>query len=190
MKHRKRRIATPAGDMTLVAHDRALVALVWEERELARLGLAEAGTSSAAGRVSAAERVSEAEPGSNDPLAIGARQLEEYFRGERTGFDVPLDPTGTPFQRAVWDQLVNIPYGSTWSYRELALRVGNPGAVRAVGTANGRNPLCIFIPCHRVVRATGETGGYAGGIERKVFLLGMEAAAIAVPGGIGTVRNS
>jgi methylated-DNA-[protein]-cysteine S-methyltransferase len=168
---RKRRIATPTGEMTLVANDRALVALVWEETELARLGLADAEL------VSAVERVSAAETGSNDPLAAGARQLEEYFRGERTGFDLPLDPAGTVFQRAVWDRLASIPYGSTWSYRELALRVGNPGAVRAVGAANGRNPLCILIPCHRVVRATGEPGGYAGGIERKIFLLGLEAAA-------------
>lgn len=171
MKHRKLRIATPTGGMTLVAHDRALVALVWAETELARLGLADAELVSSAGVSSAAE------PGENGPLAAGARQLEEYFRGKRTEFDLPLDPVGTPFQRAVWDRLGSIPYGSTWSYRELALQVGNPGAVRAVGTANGRNPLCILIPCHRVVRATGEPGGYAGGIERKLFLLGLEAAA-------------
>lgn len=159
MTYRKRRIDTPTGRMTLVADARALVALVWDETDLARLGLAAA------------------EPGTNGALDAGARQLEEYFRGERTGFDVPLAPAGTDFQRAVWAGLGDIPYGSTWSYGELAKRVGNPGAVRAVGTANGRNPLCILIPCHRVVRATGEPGGYAGGIERKIFLLGLEAKA-------------
>jgi methylated-DNA-[protein]-cysteine S-methyltransferase len=168
MNIRKTRIATPTGPMTLVAHDRALLALVWDETELGRLGLAQAV------------------PGANGPLESGARQLEEYFRGERKDFDLPLDPEGTDFQRAVWGQLGRIPYGSTLSYRELALRVGNPGAVRAVGTANGRNPLCVLIPCHRVVRATGEPGGYAGGMERKIFLLGMEAAAAkeaGFPGG-------
>jgi methylated-DNA-[protein]-cysteine S-methyltransferase len=159
MTYLKHRIATPTGDMTLVAHERALVALVWDETELGRLGLAAAA------------------PGTNAPLAAGALQLDEYFRGKRARFDLPLEPAGTEFQRAVWSQLGRIPYGSTWSYRELAARVGNPGAVRAVGTANGRNPLCIFIPCHRVVRASGETGGYAGGVERKTYLLELERAS-------------
>jgi methylated-DNA-[protein]-cysteine S-methyltransferase len=172
MNPRKMRIATPTGQMTLVAHDRALLALVWDESELERLGLAHA------------------EPGANGPLEAGARQLEEYFRGKRTGFELPLDPVGTGFQRAVWSQLERIPFGSTWSYRELALRVGNPGAVRAVGTANGRNPLCILIPCHRVVRATGEPGGYAGGLERKIFLLGMEEAAARDAGLPASVAGS
>ena len=156
MNFRKRRIPTPTGGMTLVAHARALVALVWDESELARLGLAAA------------------EPGSNDPLDAGVRQLEEYFRGGRTRFELPLDPAGTAFQRSVWSELERIPYGATSSYRELARNLGNPGAMRAVGSANGRNPLCIFIPCHRVVRASGEIGGYAGGLERKAFLLELE----------------
>jgi methylated-DNA-[protein]-cysteine S-methyltransferase len=158
---RKLRMDTPTGGMTLVGHERALVGLVWDEGELARLGL------------------SAAEPGTNAPLAAGARQLEEYFAGKRARFDLPLDPAGTAFQRAVWAQLERIPYGSTWSYRELAARVGNPGASRAVGAANGSNPLCIFIPCHRVVRASGELGGYAGGEERKAFLLELERRSTA-----------
>lgn len=165
MNIRKRRIPTPTGEMTLVAHERALVALVWDEAELARLGLAAAG------------------PGSHAPLDEGARQLDEYFRGKRTRFELPLDPAGTPFQRAVWARLEGIPYGATWSYRELARRVGNPGAMRAVGAANGRNPLCIFIPCHRVVRASGEIGGYAGGLERKAFLLELESRGSATGAG-------
>jgi methylated-DNA-[protein]-cysteine S-methyltransferase len=142
--------------MTLVAHARALVGLVWDEAELTRLGLAAA------------------QPGANAPLEEGERQLGEYFAGKRTRFDLPLEPAGSEFQRSVWERLREIPFGSTWSYRELALRVGNPGAARAVGSANGRNPLCIFIPCHRVVRASGDLGGYAGGMERKAFLLGLE----------------
>lgn len=159
MKLLKNRFPTPTGDMTLVAHERALVALVWDEGELIRLGLAAA------------------EPGANAPLEAGARQLAEYFAGKRARFDLPLDPAGSAFQRSVWARLEDIPFGSTWSYRELALRVGKPGAARAVGGANGRNPLCILIPCHRVVRASGDLGGYAGGTERKAFLLKLEGAA-------------
>lgn len=159
----KRRIDTPAGSLTLVAHERALVALVWNEGELERLGLAAA------------------EAGSNAALAAGELQLDEYFRGKRRRFDLPLDPRGTEFQRAVWTALAEIPYGATWSYAELARRIGNPAAARAVGAANGSNPLCIVIPCHRVVRATGERGGYAGGAERKAFLLDLEQGRVQNP---------
>jgi methylated-DNA-[protein]-cysteine S-methyltransferase len=109
-------------------------------------------------------------------------QLGEYFRGSRKRFDLPLDLRGTAFQRKVWAELGKIPFGATWSYRELAERIGNPGAVRAVGTANGRNPVCILIPCHRVVRVSGDLGGYAGGLENKAFLLELEKESETVTG--------
>jgi methylated-DNA-[protein]-cysteine S-methyltransferase len=104
-----------------------------------------------------------------------ARQLEEYFDGERTAFDLPLvDDVGTPFQRRVWAELRKIPYGDTVSYAELARRIGQPTAFRAVGLANGRNPISIVVPCHRVVGASGSLIGYGGGLERKQLLLNLE----------------
>jgi methylated-DNA-[protein]-cysteine S-methyltransferase len=106
-------------------------------------------------------------------------QLGAYFAGERTEFDVPVAATGTPFQQEVWRALAEIPYGRTWSYGELAQHVGKPAAVRAVGLANGRNPVSIVVPCHRVVGADGSLTGYGGGIERKRFLLDLERGAIA-----------
>lgn len=108
-------------------------------------------------------------------LAEAARQLAEYFDGERTDFDVPVAVAGTPFQERVWAALREIPYGRTWSYGELARAVGSPGAARAVGLANGRNPVSIVVPCHRVVGARGAITGYGGGVERKQVLLDLEA---------------
>jgi methylated-DNA-[protein]-cysteine S-methyltransferase len=105
-----------------------------------------------------------------------ATQLEEYFAGERTDFDVPMELDGTDFQRAVWSELARIPYGETISYGELARWVGNPKASRAVGLANGRNPVAIIVPCHRVIGADGSLTGYGGGLDRKVWLLQHEAA--------------
>jgi len=101
-------------------------------------------------------------------------QLDEYFAGTRTGFDVPMLLEGTEFQRAVWAQLCTIPYGTTISYGELARRVGNPKAARAVGLANGRNPIAVIVPCHRVIAADGSLGGYGGGPDRKTALLELE----------------
>lgn len=98
-------------------------------------------------------------------------QLEAYFRGERPGFVVPLVVTGTPFQREVWAALATIPYGETWSYAKLAAAIGRPRAVRAVGLANGRNPVSIVVPCHRVVGADGSLTGYGGGLAAKDWLL-------------------
>lgn len=112
-------------------------------------------------------------------LERAARQLAEYFAGERAAFDLPLAPAGTPFQRRVWQALTAIPYGETRSYRKLAAAVGSPGASRAVGTANARNPVSIFIPCHRVIRASGEVGGYSGGSAAKGRLLALEAGRAA-----------
>ena len=106
-------------------------------------------------------------------------QLDEYFAGERIDFDLPIDVDGSAFQRSVWDGLAKIPYGETISYGELARRIGNAKAVRAVGLANGRNPVSIVVPCHRVIGADGSMTGYGGGLERKVFLLALEARCSA-----------
>lgn len=109
-------------------------------------------------------------------LEQAAREITEYFMGERTEFEVPLVVQGTPFQLRVWDELKRIPYGSTLSYSDIAARVENPKAVRAVGSANGRNPLCIIVPCHRVIAADGTLGGYAAGLKIKSQLLQLEQA--------------
>ena len=111
------------------------------------------------------------------PVAEAVRQLREYFAGERTEFDLPLAPRGTEFQRSVWRQLRGIPYGETISYGELARRVGNPKASRAVGSANGKNPLPIVIPCHRVIAGDGTLGGFGGGLPTKQTLLALEQGA-------------
>jgi methylated-DNA-[protein]-cysteine S-methyltransferase len=101
-------------------------------------------------------------------------QLQEYFAGKRKTFTFPLAPRGTPFQLAVWNALLEIPYGDTISYAELARRIGKPSAVRAVGAANGANPIPVIIPCHRVIGSNGTLTGYGGGIERKQWLLALE----------------
>lgn len=101
-------------------------------------------------------------------------QLEEYFRGERQEFDLQLDLVGTAFQRRVWEALQTIPYGETRSYGEIARQIGSPAAFRAVGLANGRNPIGIIVPCHRVIGSNGSLTGYGGGIDRKKALLGLE----------------
>jgi methylated-DNA-[protein]-cysteine S-methyltransferase len=109
-------------------------------------------------------------------LRRAASQLGEYFAGKRQAFDVPLDLEGTPFQCKVWERLMHVPYGMTTSYLLHAQAAGAGHAVRAVGTAIGRNPLCIVIPCHRIVASNGALAGYAGGLERKRYLLAFEAA--------------
>ena len=108
------------------------------------------------------------------PLAATVRQLGEYFAGSRREFDLPLRFEGTAFQRRVWQELTEIRYGETWSYGQLARRIGNPSASRAVGLANGRNPISILVPCHRVIGADGSLTGYGGGLERKRWLLAHE----------------
>ncbi len=104
-------------------------------------------------------------------------QLDEYFAGRRKTFDLPLAPNGTPFQHQVWQALCAIPYGETQSYADIARRIGNPKAVRAVGAANGANPVSIVVPCHRVIGADGSLTGYGGGLPRKRKLLALEQAA-------------
>lgn len=164
-------ISSPIGPLHLAATGKALVALVFRKADLKRLGFG------------AFETFETFEEGGTSPiLHTVVRQLQEYFQGSRKGFEVPLDLPGTDFQRKVWDALRRIPFGETWSYGEVARRIGHPKAVRAVGTANGRNPVCILIPCHRVVRASGEAGGYAGGPEKKTLLLALEQRGLGGPG--------
>lgn len=112
--------------------------------------------------------------GRSTVLAALRCQLDEYFSGTRKIFDLPLDYRGTPFQTKVWEALLEIPYGDTWSYKQLAERVADAKASRAVGTANGMNRIAIIIPCHRVVNTGGALGGYGGGLSRKQFLLDLE----------------
>ncbi len=113
-------------------------------------------------------------PRDDGRAAEAARQLAEYFAGERTAFDLPLRPVGTGFELAVWEQLTRIPYGETRSYGHVARAVGEPGGAQAVGAANGRNPLAIVVPCHRVIGADGSLVGFGGGLPRKRFLLDLE----------------
>jgi methylated-DNA-[protein]-cysteine S-methyltransferase len=113
---------------------------------------------------------------SDDPLLVAAAdQLRAYFEGELRDFDLPLAPSGTEFQRRVWDAVSTVPFGATASYAEIAAAIGTPSACRAVGAANGRNPLPVIVPCHRVVGSTGALTGYGGGLERKRALLDLEA---------------
>jgi len=118
--------------------------------------------------------------GDNPILQLARRQLDEYFAGTRTSFDLPLDAEGTAFERRVWDLLRVIPYGTTTSYGELARRLGEPKDARAVGAANGKNPIPIVVPCHRVIGANGDLTGFGGGLERKRWLLEHEGALLGL----------
>ncbi|MDQ1287850.1 MAG: methylated-DNA-[protein]-cysteine S-methyltransferase [Actinomycetota bacterium] len=153
-------VASPLGDLTLVARDGALV------------GLYVPGQRHRPPQEAFGPRVG---TGFED----AAEQFGEYFAGQRTAFDLPLRPEGTPFQQRVWQALRTIPFGGTTTYGELAASIGSPGAGRAVGAANGRNPLGIVIPCHRVVGANAALTGYSGGLPRKTFLLELERATVA-----------
>jgi methylated-DNA-[protein]-cysteine S-methyltransferase len=116
----------------------------------------------------------------DEPFAELRAQLDDYFSGRRTDFEVPLTLGGSPFQRRVWRALQDIPYGETITYGEQARRVGVPSAPRAVGAANGRNPICVIVPCHRVIGADGSLTGYGGGVERKRALLELEAGVLTL----------
>lgn len=157
---------TPVGRLTLVAGDAGLRRVLWP---------AEAPPP-------------EARPGTDPVLAAAAAQLGEYFAGARTRLDLPLDLAGTAFQRRAWLALTAIPYGTTRSYGAQARRLGRPGAARAVGAANARNPLPIVLPCHRLVGARGALTGFAGGLEVKRALLAHEAR-VAAAGAAGTSRT-
>ncbi len=159
---------TPIGRLQLAA----------TERGLCHVGLPHASGSGLAGFV--ARYLPEAHREyAFAPLRDAARQVLEYLEGKRRAFNIPLDCYGTLFQRRVWTALRAIPYGQTRSYGELAVSLERPGGARAVGAANGANPLALIIPCHRVVAAGGRVGGYAGGVALKQRLLAMERAAIA-----------
>ena len=160
-------IPTPLGRMTAVAHDTGVVLLDFADRD----GL------DAALRTVARDAGAVLVPGRHPHLRDLAAQLNAYFRGTLREFTVPLDPRGTPFQRRVWDYLRTIPYGQTRTYGQQAAAIGRPGAARAVGRANGSNPLSIIVPCHRVVGAGGALTGYGGGTARKRWLLNHEAGA-------------
>jgi methylated-DNA-[protein]-cysteine S-methyltransferase len=123
-------------------------------------------------------RVADAWQAADEPFAQARSQLEQYFAGERTSFDLPLAAEGSEFERRVWRALEDIPFGETQSYGEVAERIGAPGAARAVGLANGRNPISIVVPCHRVIGANGTLTGYGGGLERKRFLLELEQGTL------------
>jgi methylated-DNA-[protein]-cysteine S-methyltransferase len=128
-------------------------------------------------RLSRVEFAASADARSSEPVLLQAEaQLRAYFAGALRRFDLPLAPRGTAFQLSVWDALLEIPYGATTSYSELAAAIGRPSACRAVGAANGRNPLAVIVPCHRVIGAAGALTGYGGGLERKRMLLALEAA--------------
>jgi methylated-DNA-[protein]-cysteine S-methyltransferase len=115
----------------------------------------------------------------HDSATTAARQLDEYFAGHRRAFDLPIEPKGTDFQRQVWNALLDIPYGETRSYGQIARAIGQPSAVRAVGAANGANPIAIVIPCHRVIGANGTLVGYGGGLDKKTKLLELEGCLSA-----------
>ena len=151
-------MASPVGLLKLVAHDTALVAVLWENEDPKRVRLAEL-----------------IEDKKHPILLETQKQLNEYFSGQRKVFDLPLDFEGTEFQEKVWQVLLTIPFGETRSYKQIAEQIGNVKAVRAVGAANGKNPISIIAPCHRVVGANGKLVGFAGGLENKDILLKLEA---------------
>ena len=155
--------ATPVGELTLIASDWGLRAVLWPADSAKRV------------RISTRPRLNADHP----VLARAVRQLDEYFEGSRTGFDVPLDLDGTPFQLAAWQALTMIPFGTTTTYRQQAVNLGIPSAARALGAATHANPVSIIIPCHRVIGSDGTLTGFAGGLPTKQSLLDHEARVVA-----------
>jgi methylated-DNA-[protein]-cysteine S-methyltransferase len=150
-------IASPVGKLKLVASDRGLVAILWEKDSPRRVRLSELVAN-----------------GQHPVLLETERQLGEYFAGKRKTFSIALDMRGTRFQKDVWEALLAIPFGETRSYGQLAKQLGNPRATRAVGAANGKNPVSIIVPCHRVIGSSGKLTGFAGGLDAKAQLLSLE----------------
>lgn len=157
----------PMGVLTLVASERGLRAILWPDDRSIEGGWRDRVASSFDGPV---------EAGSTPILVEVVRQLDAYFDGELTAFDLPLDPSGTEFQVGAWLGLAKVPYGETTTYGKQAAELGRPTAVRAVAAANGRNPISIVLPCHRIIGADGSLTGFAGGLEWKRWLLDHEAA--------------
>lgn len=155
----KTSVETPAGTVRLFASDEGLRGAMWSGQDLGPLKLA-----------------GETVDGPEHPiLSKAVRELGEYFAGKRRTFDIPLDPVGTEFQKRAWRELRKVPYGETRTYGEQAKAIGKPTASRAVGAANGRNPLSIFVPCHRIIGANGALTGFAGGLQAKRLLLDLES---------------
>lgn len=164
---------SPVGQLTLVGSDRGLAAVLWEDDDPSRVRLGETRE----------DRV--------HPVLVRAQeQLEEYFAGKRRKFTVKLDPAGTEFQNKVWSALRTIPFGETRSYGQIADQIGSAKAVRAVGAANGRNPLSIIVPCHRVIGADGSLTGFGGGIDRKEWLLTHEGHPVTGELALGHASNA
>ncbi|WP_017345883.1 methylated-DNA--[protein]-cysteine S-methyltransferase [Pantoea sp. A4] len=152
-----KQIETPVGELTLVASDRGVVAILWEDDSPSRV------------------KLSTTQHDDHHPILCETeRQLRAYFAGELQHFTLPMDARGTEFQQKVWHALTTIPFGETRSYGQIATQIGHPKAVRAVGAANGRNPLSIIAPCHRVIGSNGKLTGFAGGLAVKAFLLALE----------------
>jgi methylated-DNA-[protein]-cysteine S-methyltransferase len=157
MSYEYKYMPSPVGQLTLVARDGKLTAILWEKERPNRV------------------RLGTLQEASNSPILLETeRQLKEYFAGARNRFELELDFAGTDFQKKVWQALLTIPFGETRSYSQIATQIGNPKAVRAVGAANGRNPISIVAPCHRVIGASGGLTGFAGGLEAKQYLLALE----------------
>lgn len=157
MNYQHKIIDSPVGRLTLIASDKGLAAVLWENDKPKRVP------------------ISPGDQADNHPVLLAAeQQLNEYFQKGRTAFDLPLDFTGTDFQKKVWDTLLTIPFGETRTYSDIARKLGDVKAVRAVGAANGRNPISIIAPCHRVIGVSGKLTGFAGGLENKAYLLQLE----------------
>ena len=166
-------MTSPVGTLTIVAHDSAIVAIRWDVESDARQPDARNPVDRKLAEYPNGVRFV-TDVGEHPVLARAVEQLGEYFAGARTEFDLPLDPDGTVFQRQAWQELARIPYGETITYGEQAIRLGDRNKMRAVGAANGKNPIPIVVPCHRVVGADGKLTGFAGGIENKAWLLDHE----------------
>jgi methylated-DNA-[protein]-cysteine S-methyltransferase len=164
-------VNSPVGRLKLVATDDALAGVLWHHERPGRV------------------RVNTEKENTAHPVLVEAeRQFDEYFGGRRQTFALRLDLAGTDFQRAVWNALLTIPFGETRTYEQIAKQIGKPTAMRAVGAANGRNPISIVVPCHRVIGTSGELTGFAGGLDAKGFLLELEAKASARLQTIGRER--
>ncbi len=159
--HFRTTMPSPIGTLTIVANDEAIVAIDWDGESGHEASLADT-------------EIRDVGPDDHHVLAVALRQLAEYFAGERTEFALPLAAVGTPFQHQAWDALVRIPFGETVSYGEQADMLGDRNKARAVGAANGRNPIPIVVPCHRVVGSNGHLTGFAGGLAAKAWLLDHE----------------
>jgi len=156
--HSFKTMLSPVGELKLVASDHGLTAILWENDDPDRV------------------RLGGMKEDKHHPVLLETeRQLKDYFAGKREKFTVKLDFVGTEFQKKVWRALTTIPFGETRSYAQIAAQVGSPKAVRAVGAANGKNPISIIAPCHRVIGSNGKLTGFAGGLEAKALLLGLES---------------